>query len=138
MVVDNKTIIITDPCYLVSDDNSWIDFINEKISWEDIFQDWKGDYEISDTGVGDGEWSIKDLNTGEILGTYTADAGMIGIFLEEDILHNAKDSLEKLSKKCYCRIPNFTGSCYIDYISEDIDSNEQGAYGNGNVEFVSI
>lgn len=127
-------IVITDPCY-ISNEEDWgvgFDFIEEKIDPKLGFSK----YLFESTGIGDGEWSVfvvnnadfdtlkelcikgegvDDLNAieGEWKGSFTADAGMMGVFYNVEIRRYDREALSDLPLRCYTVLNNFDGDIYF-------------------------
>ena len=124
MKVDNKDLIITDPCYIAKDED-----------WGEVF-DWEtfgiGDpcfsqYEWEDTGYGDGSPKIfsipaycdpsdyverlreSDEDVREDIGECGVDSGTFGVFILKEALKYNPEFLNTLPKSCYCVIRGFTG-----------------------------
>lgn len=53
--------------------------------------------------------SIKDCNSGETLGTFCADFGMVSVILLPEVLAYNPEYSKHLSKKCYTIIKGFDG-----------------------------
>ena len=103
-------VIITDPCYIERDDD--LDS-NRK---DELFHP----YMERDTIYGDWACTTYDENTGEILGRFCADSGMVGVFLLDDILaynpeYNAHVDLPH-SATC---IRNFDGT--VQFVVEEYE-----------------
>lgn len=127
MKVENKTIIITDPCYIVPDDkdDDWFTFC--KSGYLDHC-DGITNYIVSSTKVGDWSCTTFDIN-GEHLGTFTADSGTVGVFELDEIIKYNPNFPGDLPKRCYTQIDNFSGNINIE--------EEYGVtvIGDGNIEF---
>ena len=135
MEVKNKTIIITDPCYIINHDND---------------KDWSKceygrcmealgitNYITNDNGVGDFSFRIVDRD-GNQLGVYCADSGQFGVFeLDEVRKYNPDiDTWIKNHNWCVTVIPEFTGT--IKCISVDLDEEMyiNVPEGKGNINFI--
>lgn len=130
-------IVITDPCY-ISKTEDWgegFDFINEKIDPKLGFSK----YLFENTGIGDGEWSVfvlsnfdydteekikelcikgegvDDLSTleGDWKGSFTADAGLMGVFYNTEVRRYDREALTDLPQRCYTVLSNFDGDIHI-------------------------
>lgn len=123
-------IVITDPCYVVNDED-----------WE--FSEY-GDrmdklgftfYLVRPTIIGDWVCNVIE-DSGEVLGTFTADAGLVGVFLLDEVLEHNPDFLRYTNPACYTIIRDFVGDILI---IEDV-----GEYSNvfvsgvGNINFQSV
>lgn len=139
MKVENKTIIITDPCYLIpyNKDDDWglcdygesmyvLGFKNYE-SRNTIYGDWS-------CTVYEGEYTTVPDEKNTVLGGFTADAGMVGVFeLDEVLKYNPDFNLYKESPWCVTIIPDFTGEVNIEVIDEQVH-----VIGKGNINFFSI
>ena len=103
-------VIITDPCYIERDDDL------DRSRKDELFHP----YMERDTIYGDWACTTYDENTGEILGRFCADSGMVGVFLLNDILaynpeYNAHIDLPH-SATC---IRNFDGT--VQFVIEEYE-----------------
>lgn len=185
--VNNKDIIITDPCYLIKDSdkscptltrppypkeedsikkedytpelvlklyrlhksyNKVCDIIDNYNYNEARVDDWRkcncGDnmevlgftnYLVNSTIYGD--WSCTTFNsdTNEELGKFCADAGLVGVFLLEEVLKYNPNFDYHISKPWTTTlIKNFTGTIQITNPEEEIVS----VVGKGNINFHTI
>lgn len=113
---NNVDIIITDPCYLIRDDD-W----HHKLDC-----DLNDDFDLSPLGIKNycckgtlyGDWSCTLFNMAnkESIGNFCADAGLVGVFnLQEMLIYN-KYQIEQFLKEspwCYTIIKGFTGTAQI-------------------------
>ena len=75
-------IIITDPCYVVQNDEDW-----DKYRYgEDMSDLGIKHYIVRDTLYGDWSCTTFDSNTKQPIGEFCADAGMVGVFLLDEVL----------------------------------------------------
>ncbi len=119
-------IIITDPCYITNDED-WETFVHyDYIEISSAIGTSLG--LVADTGIGDWSNSITDKNGNE-LGTFCADAGMVCVFLLEDVL-KYNPSLE-LPEHIATIIPNFEGTVSITLTDFAVITGE------GNINFSS-
>lgn len=133
MEVENKDLIITDPCYIALD-KDW----GEVFDYDDYYVEDPhfSQYEWEETGYGDGsprvlqvpqhmtpkeflEELIDSDEEREEIGECGVDSGTFGVFILEEALKYNPEFLDKLPKTCYCIIKNFTGIVYKEF-----DSNE--------------
>lgn len=140
-------IIITDPCYIMRDE----DF--ENVANEDIgkMDDWEiceygsnmerlgfKNYLTSDTEYGDWSCTTYKEGTKEKLGSFCADAGLVSVFLLEDVLkYNPKyDDYIKNPHSCTL-IKDFDGDVEISHkpFEDDGDETEVSVIGKGNINF---
>ena len=122
MVADNDTIIITDPCYLMKDED-WDEYLDKmfQTSLVDYLRNEHnfGEVIAADTGIGD--WSNEVYTVdGEdtTLGEFTADAGMVAVFTASDLTNYGydEDELKRLVKNgCATIIPNYSGDIMLEY-----------------------
>ena len=127
-------IIITDPCYIINDDN-----IAKRDDWElceygeDMSVIGIKDCVTSDTGCGDWSCTVFEENSNKKLGEFCADSGMVGVFLLDDIL--------KYNPKFDYHTEPWTTTLIKDFHGEvDIITNEDGeaeVVGVGNINFKS-
>lgn len=145
-------IIITDPCYFIKDEdweNSDYGQELDKLGFENYFcentlyGDWIcGTYRLGDyidpisiidamNIIFDEGWTI-NMESPK-LGEFTADAGLVGVFLLDEVRkYNPEiDTFIKEHPGCVTIIPNFDGEVeyYID------KNNEMHIYGTGNITF---
>jgi hypothetical protein len=78
--------VITDPCYLMREDGKLSDWDDcsygacmERLGFH------VGNYRVEPTGLGDGSWKVKD-SSGRKLGEVSADSGLTGVFLMDEVL----------------------------------------------------
>lgn len=98
-------IIITDPCYLMNDD--------DMRSGYDSIKSWGlSSYMTRDTMCGDWSCNTIDSNTGKVVGEFCADGGEVGVFLLNEVLeHNPKfDYYHKEHNGAMTLIKNFKGT----------------------------
>ena len=123
------TIIITDPCYLCTDDDY------ERTNYgKELDKLGFTNYLVEDTGIGDWSNAIFQDN-GEKLGDFCADSGQVCVVLAEELIKynlEFKQVIEKPSA-CYAIIRDFNGEVEID----TSDSNWTMIYGKGNINFSS-
>ena len=75
-------IIITDPCYVVQNDEDW----NKCRNGEDMSDLGIKHYIVRDTLYGDWNCTMFDSNTKQPIGEFCADVGMVGVFLLDEVL----------------------------------------------------
>lgn len=76
-------IIITDPCYIIKDED-WSIFCNDY--YESIREDFIPGSIIRDTIYGDWSCTTFDKNTKKVLGNFCADSGLVGVFNLNEVL----------------------------------------------------
>lgn len=132
---ENKTIIITDPCYVL-----------EGLDEKDYHKNGITNYLTSDTFYGD--WSCTTFNTDtkEVLGEFCADDGMVGVFDLDEVRCNNLfvDSWFEEHKWCATIIPNFSGDVifHVDEHKEKFNGEEYTERvltieGKGNINFLA-
>ena len=92
-------------------------------------------YLVHPTIVGDWVCNVIE-DSGEVLGTFTADAGLVGVFLLDEILEHNPDFKEYTNPVCYTIIRNFDGDVEI---IEDVEMGSNVfVSGLGNINFQSV
>lgn len=125
MVADNDTIIITDPCYLMKDED-WDEFLDKNFSlYPTSLADYLrnehdfGEVIAADTGIGDWNNEVYTVDGKDTtLGRFSADAGMVAVFTFSDLSNYGydEDKLERLVKNgCATIIPNYSGDIMLEY-----------------------
>lgn len=132
----NGSIIITDPCYVIKE-NEWGDFLDEY--WKDEEEqviEWKGmKFLIADTRYGDWGCTTYNSDTKEEIGSFCADAGLVSVFLLSEVeKYNPDFNYHKERLWTTTLIPDFNGEVEIKYFSK-ID--EVRVVGTGNINFIS-
>lgn len=147
------TIIITDPCYLrlpdhIDDEidqftgNGLSQFGFTSYIWEDtLYGDWSCTTFKLEKPLGNrkvSELSDDDLKD-EILGTFCADAGLVGVFLLDEVL-KANPNFDYHITKPFTTtlIEDFDGD--VSYITEiNKETQDEFAYivGTGNINFIT-
>lgn len=132
MYVENKDILITDPCYIIKEDSDddW-----EKCEYGDDMSNLGfTNYIVKDNHVGDWKFEIYNTLTNDKLGEYCADTGQFGVFeLDEVRKYNPEiDAWIKKHSWCATVIPNFSGE--IQAIIGDEDACVPKGIGTVNFE----
>ena len=142
MIVKDKTLIITDPCY-ISLDEDWGTVFNydDNVIESEIFSD----YIWESTGCGDISPDVYKVNwttdysqyledfvyaaleedsiiieelLGEAkkIGKFGVDSGCMGVFDYDEVMKYNPDFTSDIPNTCYCIIENFTGTIkvYVD------------------------
>ncbi len=125
----NGDIIITDPCYVVKDDNDW-DLCNYGENLEELNI---RTFLSSDGGdcVGNG---IVDSETGELLGEFCSDSNMVSVMDLSDLMAYHPHCLDDLETHCYTIIRGFVGE--VERIEIEDDEDQYWAFvGTGNISF---
>ena len=137
MKVENKTIIITDPCYITKNDEDW-----DNCEYGDYMDVLEGitNYESSNTIYGDWSCTIYEgdieqhSDNNKKLGKFCADAGMVAVFeLDEVLKYNPNFNYHITKPWTTTIIHNFTGEITIENIDDSIH-----VVGKGSVNFYSI
>jgi hypothetical protein len=137
MKVENKTIIITDPCYITKEYKDW-----DKCKYGTDMKklDNITNYESSSTIYGDWSCTVYEgnieqhSNNNKTLGSFCADAGMVAVFELDEVLKYNPNFDNHINKKfTTTTIPNFNGEITIENINNSIH-----VIGKGNVNFYSI
>jgi len=125
-------IIITDPCYLHGPKDFWNQDDVDIFTGGGIENYGFTSYIWEDTIYGD--WSCTTINTDtqEVLGKFCADAGLVGVFLLDEVLkHNPDFNLHVNSPWICTLIKDFDGD--IQY--EVGDEEDVHIVGKGNINF---
>lgn len=138
MIADNDTLIITDPCYLLTDED-WDKFGRKPYNYDNGQEFLStlnfGECIIADTGFGDWDNYIVADN-GLNLGTFCADAGMVCVLTASDFVsyNYDKEKFEKyVSNGLITIIPNYSGTVELYY--EDSDEYGKWAVIQGTGEY---
>lgn len=135
MKVNNKTIIITDPCYIIKNGNrdDW-----EKCDFGDNMEALGiENYICRDTGYGDWSCTTYELGTNKELGRFCADAGLVAVFLLDEVLAYNPDfkcPINEHQVHWATVIPNFTGNVFFKIIPDE-DMDIVSVVGDGNINF---
>lgn len=121
MIAENDTLIITDPCYIMKDED-WDKYTsNLSIPLDEFLRSRYnfGEVIACDTGVGD--WSNEIVDSNEnVLGRFCADAGMVIVCTASDFANYGGDE-EKLrdyaSKGLATIIPDYSGTIVAEEVS---------------------
>ena len=109
----NGSIVIIDPCYIKLDDNDW-----EKCQYGDDMSS-IGINTIVAAYVGEYDYEVIDIDTGDAIRIIFNDSGMLGIYPLDDVLE-------------YNPNVNLNLGAVIDNYSGDIFMNNSD---NGNIKF---
>lgn len=133
MKVENKTIIITDPCYIINkkQDSDW-----EKCDFGDNMEALGIDnYICRSTGYGDWSCTTYDSDSGKEIGKFCADAGLVAVFILDEVLaYNPEFNYHTTKPWTTTVIPNFTGDVTFKVMPEE-DWDIVSVVGRGNVNF---
>lgn len=152
MQVQNKTIIITDPCYIINKNKTeknpyqfpWVAGLAEKLgkkayselvnnyrNWENEHDDWKKcaygenmealgitNYLTNSTIYGDWSCTTYEETTHKKLGNFCADAGLVSVFILDEVLQYNPDFEQWIKNHPWCvtTIENFSGTVDIEVI----------------------
>ena len=138
MVVENDTLIITDPCYIMNDED-WEHFLSleltsKPIGLDNYLKQYHNFGEVigADTGYGDWNNEVIDSKSNEAVGEFTADAGMVIVCTASDLTNYGYDREEFLDlheRGCIAVIPNFTGTVELHYEYSKDESKLAVLYG---------
>lgn len=163
MKIENKTIIITDPCYIINEHEDkkpkWKDYpelaeISPRTKFSDYtpeqtiaykeyskaydefkakYDDWSKcsygenmevlgitNYICRDTIYGDWSCTTYNTDTGEKLGKFCADAGLVAVFELDEVLKYNPDFSQwiKTHNWCVTVIENFTGNINFEVVHQ--------------------
>lgn len=124
---ENKDVLITDPCYVITDrDANYWNLQNKNIT----------NYLVRDTLYGDWSCTVFNKDTTESLGNFCADAGLVGVFDLEEVIKAYPDAKKFVEENTWCAsvIHNFTGDIYADAVYAHHDYSLK-IYGEGNINF---
>lgn len=125
MKADNDTLIITDPCYIMREEdwdkwtssndcftnpNSLVEYLTNEHNFGEVI--------AADTGYGDWTNEITEVGTDNCLGEFAADAGMVIVCTASDLTNYGydKERIEDLQEKgCLAIIPTYTGTVELVY-----------------------
>lgn len=117
-------IIITDPCYVVQNDEDW----GKCRYGEDMSNLGIKHYIVRDTLYGDWSCTTFDSNTKQPIGEFCADAGMVGVFLLDEVLKYNPDFDYHINRPWTTTlIRNFKGAVsfqVVHYVGVYEDSNK--------------
>lgn len=129
MQADNDTLIITDPCYLMNDEDwdEWLELENAYTNPNSLLEYLRskhnfGELIAADTGYGDWSNEVFESDTNETIGEFTADAGMVIVCTASDLTNYGYDRekfLDLSEKGCLAVIPNYTGTITLHYDEKD-------------------
>lgn len=138
MNVENDTLIITDPCYILKEEHweHWLgmEFGESPIGLDNYLRQYHsfGEVIAADTGYGDWNNEVQDSKTGAVLGEFTADAGMVIVCTASDLTNYGYDKekfLDLVERGCITIIPNFTGTVELHYEYSKDESKLAVIYG---------
>ena len=126
MIADLDSILITDPCYIMHKEH-WEHYCNlcfdenykktgkESITISEYLQKYHNFGEVVGGSTGFGDWtnSVKNLETGEVLGSFCADAGMVICCTMSDLMNYNPSIMDKIidleSKGGLAVVTDYTG-----------------------------
>ena len=147
MKVENKNLIITDPCYIAKDEDwgsdfdweyneikipDFSDFLWIPSGWgdgspqvneidRDVDLDEYVDSLTSARDRGDEEEEQELLSIVNNIGEFGIDSGCMGVFDYDEAIKYNPDFLNELPDNCYCIIEDFSGT--VDYITDLLGYN---------------
>ena len=99
-------IVVTDPAYFVPDKDWAASGYGEDLPFPHI---------TASTGVGDGEFLVIDIDSREVIGTFTADTAQTTVASLDDIIEAYGPALADTRPECYTVIRGFTGVIRAEY-----------------------
>jgi hypothetical protein len=143
------TIVITDPCYIdTKDDKIWSgDDINiftgkglEKMGftsyiWDDtIYGDWScTTFQIKEESKDKKTTQLENSDIEKSIGNFCADAGLVGVFLLDEVLKFNPDFLHKDGDHAATVIKDFDGDVQYEVNEETVQIR-----GRGNINFITL
>lgn len=126
------SIIITDPCYLVADDINTDDWSTCEYGENMEKLGISPTHLVASTIYGDWSCTTYNTDTNEAIGEFCADAGLVGVFLLDDILkYNPEFNYHTERPWTTTLIEDFDGDVEIV-----IENNEDvHVVGTGNINF---
>ena len=99
-------VVITDPAYFIPDMDWASSGYGEELPFPHI---------TSNTGIGDGEFLVIDIDSREVIGTFTADTAQTTVASLDDIIAAYGPALADTRPECYTVIRGFTGVIRAEY-----------------------
>lgn len=123
-------IIVTDPCYICKDDD-W----SKSNYGDDMNKLGITNYICRDAIYGDWSCTTFNTDTNEAIGEFCADAGMVGVFLLDEVLKYNPDFNYHIERPWTTTlIKNFDGD--VNFEINEYDEVE--VIGRGNINFIGI
>lgn len=118
-------IIITDPCYVIKNDD-WHDFLDNHLWVQEDTHDnfdkyfYRGmDFIARDTLYGDWSCTVFDMDSSEAIGSFCADAGLVGVFdLKQVLAYNPGFDYHTERIWTTALIKDFKGT--VEFIVEEV------------------
>ena len=129
-------IIITDPCYVVRDEDMYDNDWQESEYGERLDKLGINHFMTRDTIFGDWSCSVFNTNTGRKIGSFCADAGLVSVMsLEEVLQYNPEFNYHTDKKWTTALIKNFKGT--VQFIVKEVKwyLDEDTSYGKKGDEF---
>lgn len=127
-------IIITDPCYVIKDNpngNTSRDDWDECSYGENMGVLGLNNYLVRDTIYGDWSCTTYEKGTKKVLGKFCADAGLVGVFLLDEVLKYNPAYDDHLKKDWTTTlIKDFDGE--VEFV---VKNDEVSVVGKGNINF---
>jgi len=138
-------IIITDPCYIIRKDREFKFDPNKeerdddwaKCNFGDNMEALGINHYLTESTIW-GDWSCTTYKTGtkKVLGHFCADAGLVSVFLLEEVLKYNPDFDYHIKRPHTTTwIKNFDGDVEIKNIDDDGDHIQVVVIGKGNINF---
>jgi len=128
-------IIITDPCYIIKDNtNDWELCQYGKEMQLLGLKNWI----TNSTLYGDWSCTTYNADTEDPLGQFCADAGLVGVFLLDEVLKYNKDYKKEIDQYAVTLLKDFNGIVKIVKVSYDHKYEEIRVVGKGNINFYTM
>ena len=131
------TVIITDPCYIMRAKHHGTTPITEDdwsaCEWgENMEKLGIHTYMTRNTIYGDWSCTVYDSDTHKKLGDFCADAGLVSVFLLDEVLEYNPDFTKWMDEHPWCvtKIENFIGEVTFEVINDEVQ-----VIGKGNINF---
>ena len=122
-------LIITDPCYIVKDEDDW-----ELCNYGENLEKLEIKTYISSGGADCVGSHVINLTTKQVLGEFCSDSGVVSIMSLKELRKYNPDYTEELSEGNYAIIPNFKGT--VEKVKIENDEDQYWAFfGKGNFDF---
>ena len=132
-------IIITDPCYITRKKNELTDDDWEACDYGENMSALGLTHSISRSTIyGDWSCTVYNIDTREELGEFCADAGMVAVFLLDEVLKYNPDFDYHIKRPWTTTlIKDFDGDVDFQIVEED-GEEEVLVVGKGNINFVGL
>ena len=114
-------IMITDPCYFIKGEEEWTRFCKDK----DLSRLGLSSCMVRDTIFGDWTCAAIDTDTGERIGSFCADSGLVSVTLLDEVLRYNPDFVRHLKKDhTITVIQDFSGT--VKFVVKEYVSDRDG------------